>query len=886
VALVLAACGRATQKAVGATGASPRPAADDSRAVALDGLRNHDLFGAGALAYRVTEARAWSGPVGLDFDAAAAPDAVVLRSLAMPDAPADVRVPIGRTARTLYVLTGGYGGLDVRDIVADGVVEYADGRTQPIKWMVGEHAWPAWAGATGRDADAVPIGWNPHGDVLTASLRTVPIAFPTASIAALVLRSRPGPLTFALLEVRASDAEPRTQGAWPTREQDDDFYAFDVRRPPQALPVSGPLDGALRVDGGRLVRPDGRPARLWGVNLVGRGALPPVGQAEAWAVHVAAMGFDLARLHHIDAQDVGLVDPHRGELLADGSRVPALRPEGLARLDAFVDALAAAGVRVLLEGWTLRAYRPEEGVPDPEGLPLNNKLAAFFRPEWEEARKAWFRALWGRTDPATGRSRAAGDVVAAVEIANEDSLVASWHSGALERLGRAHRAVLDARWNAWLRGRYGTDAALASAWNSGPRAGLQPGEALALESVAREPSARGRADLWPHARSADLLRFYTELEREHYRRMVAFLREELGVRAPIVCTSSFGVPAADATVDPCDAADLHVYWDPPAEQLVFTDQSLLAHPLTARTLERASACRDGRPCFVSEFDHTWPGRHGQEAPLTWAAFGARQGWDAMAWFAWSHDTLDLTADPAGSHDLQGRENALAQLPAARFLFVSGEVPEASRRFTRWWSPPALLRDLAEAGALWLDPQVGPTSLVDTRLRQSFDALPPDTPAMPAPSGGPVRWDVAEGRLTVATERLWAVVGAPRGVAGGLSVDVAGAPSVSLLSLDGTPLAEGARALLTVVERASAEGSVWGSGPSLLAWGRGPVRLARVHGTVTLAYPRGTRAWALDGDGRRVRPLALRRGRGGVELATTDLRTPWVEVEVRRRGSLR
>jgi hypothetical protein len=226
--------------------------------------------------------------------------------------------------------------------------------------------------------------------------------------------------------------------------------------------------------------------------------------------------------------------------------------------------------------------------------------------------------------------------------------------------------------------------------------------------------------LWPHARAADLVRFYAELERDHNRRMVTFLRGELGVTAPIVCTSSFNVPAADAAADPCDAADLHLYWDPPAEQLVFTDQSLLAHPLASRVLERAGGCREGRPCFVSEFDHTWPGRHSQEAPLVWAAIGARQGWDAMAWFAWSHDTLDLGAEPGGSHDLQGRENTLAQLPAARFLFVSGEIPEATRRFVRWWSPPAILRDLAEAGSLWLDPQVGPRSLIDTRLRVSFD----------------------------------------------------------------------------------------------------------------------------------------------------------------------
>lgn len=776
---------------------------------------DHDFFVADAGPgpyYRVAEPAPLHTPILLDFDAARSPDAFEVSTN-------ETELAVGRPARTVYLLAAGFGGIDNKGIAADGELRFADGRSQALKWMVGEQLWPAWAGATGRSADVVYVGKNPGGRTLTASLLTVDVAWPDVPLRAIAVKTRPGQ-TMELLAVTTSDDPPKTV------QVEADRTPFDSIpwRIPSALPA--PLPGVpanpplqpLHVDGGHLVNADGTRARFWGVNLVGNAALPTDPSAEASSL--ARFGFDLVRLHHID-DETTLLDPDRG---TPGHGL--LRADALDRFDRFFAELGKAGIAVFGETWTKRAFRADEGVPSPENVPVGNKYAGMYWPEWREAQEAWFKALYDRVNPYTGKAYRDDPTLAVIELANENSLLAAWHAGALEKLPPAHRRRLDELWNAWLRTKYGDDDALALAWVGPGRAGLQLGEALQLDSVAREPSQRSRTELYPARRAADLVSFYGELEANYFRELSAFVRG-LGFRQPLVCTSSFGVPAADALLGACDVVDLHLYWDSAAESTVFTDTSILQHP--GRWMEKVSWCQDGLPCTVSELDHTWPNRHEQEAPLFWAALGARQDWDAVVWFAWSHDAWKPDADgPDGSLDVQGRTNFLAQLPAAAALFRGGTAVPV-RTFVKWWSPDAIFRDLSEPNSLWLDPTVGWRSWFETKLRTSFRPTPPEpTPA--TRDASPFSW--TEGRLSGLTDTLAFVIG--DGDAGPLHVAVESYAAVSLLSLDGRPLATSTELLLTAVGRAEREGTLWSTGgPSPLVLGRGPIRLERLHGRIAV-----------------------------------------------------
>lgn len=871
----------------------------DATPIDLSALRNHDLFdGAKVPLLKMATWAPWDPPVPLDFDGRAAPDAVLLRSADAPGAPQEVVVPVGRAGRTLYLLTAAQGPLDVRDIVADGTVAYADGRTQGVKWLVGEHAWPAWAGVSGRNADPLLLGTNAGGDAVTASLLTVDLSWPDVPVASVTIRSRPGALSFALLAATISGDPPVTVQA--VAAPPLATYPFDVDGFPELgalAPPRTPATVPVVVRDGHLAFADGRRARFWGVNLVQEGAVPDPAVADAYARHLAAAGFDLARPHHVDANQVGLLNPRRGE-----PGEPLAVPEALDRYDRFLAALKREGIYWFLETWTLRSFRPEEGLPEPAGLSLGHKNAVFWEPAYVEAKKAWFRALYDRVNPHTGLRYAEDPAVAMVEIANEDSLLVSWNGGTLERLPAGHRRRLDELWSAWLRRKYGNDARLAKAWEGRMRGGLQAGETLALDSVAREPSSRQRTELWPATRAADLVTFYSELEAAHYADMARFFREELGFRAPIVCNTSFGVPVADALLAACDVVDLHVYWDPQPEQHVFQDVSMVEKPLHSRILEKLAWCQEGKPCFVSELNHAWPNRFVQEAPLLWAALLARQDVDGVAWFAWSHGAFDPdSAGPAGSLDLEGRLDALAQMPVAAALFRSGAVAPPPRRHVRWWSADGLLRDLAEPPGLWLDPQVSWRAALDDVLRTSFAAAPPAPRAAPAPpplSEGPVRWWPDDGRFVVDTPTVQAIVGhtarpafdregAPTLAAGAnpsaLRAVLDTFAAVSLASLDGTPLGEGGPALLVAVGRTEREGTLRPTGgPGLLVWGRGAARLERLRGFVDVRFPGRPVVEALDGAGRPAGTVPVTRAGGGWwRVALRGLETPWLRLRPRR-----
>ncbi|MFZ5479771.1 MAG: hypothetical protein ACOZNI_23605 [Myxococcota bacterium] len=810
---------------------------------------NHDLFGgAEAPLFRLTEASPVAAPVA--WDPAASPDALLLKSADAPDKPQSVEIPVGRSGRVLHVLTACQGPLDVKDIVATGEVRFAGGATQPLKWMVGEQAWPAWAGVSGRGADAVPVGVNPSGDVLTASLLTVPLAW-DAPVTSVFVESRPGALSFAVLGLAVG--EPATVQATPAAPTDT--YPFAISAWPGS-PAPGRIARIAARDG-HLVREDGTRARFWGVNLVGPAALPAPELAEARARVLADAGFDIVRPHHLDmAGEVSLVNPRRGE-----PGEPVARADMLDRLDRFHAALRAAGISTFLETWTARSFRPEEGLPAPQGLVVGHKYASHFWPEYTEAKKAWVRAVWGRTNPYTGLRYADDDAVAVVEISNEDSLLVAWSGGALEKLPGAHRRRLDELWNGWLRRKYGKDEKVAAAWSRGTRAGLQPGEALALDSIAREPAARNRTDLWPTQRAADLVAFYGELESAHQAEMARFLREEMGFRAPLVCNTSFGVPVADALLAACDVVDLHVYFDPAGEQTAFGDASIVADPLHQRILEKLAWCQEGKPCTISELNQTWPGRFAHEAPLVWAALAGRQDLAGVIWFAWSHGEWE--AAPVGTLDLAGRPDFLAQLPAAGALFRSMAAP--ARRFVRWWSEDGLLRDLAEQPGLFLLPQVSWGSYLDQVVRTAFGRRP--TPSTLAPvAASPIAWDPDVHAFAVDGE-VQAIVGR------------AGATSrLRVLALD-VVAASLAGDLLTVVGRSERAGTLRADGgPGLLAWGRGEIGLQRLRGTVHVRTGGRPEAWALDGRGEPARRVKVtRKGDGWWAIGLDGLDTPWVEL---------
>ncbi|MDP6934757.1 MAG: hypothetical protein QGG40_17685, partial [Myxococcota bacterium] len=508
----------------------------------------------------------------------------------------------------------------------------------------------------------------------------------------------------------------------------------------------------------------------------------------------------------------------------------------------------------------------------PGGVPGGHKYVTHFLDDWLTAQMQWTRRIYDRVNPHTGLHYAEDPAIALVEITNENSLVAGWLGGSLERLPESHRRALDERWNAWLSDRYGSDEALAAAWSGGDRAGLALGESLSFGSVGRHPVQRWMTPLWPMGRVEDLWTFYSELEDAYLTQMRAFLQEELGFDVPLTGTIAFGRGHADMLQGTSDFVDVHFEWDQATHRRDLRNISALQDPAAFRILERIGWGQEGIPLTFSELNHPHPNRHGAEAPILWATLGRKQGIDAIVWFAYAHGGYERTPQEIeGIFDLRARTGLWIQMPTASALFRSSSLEEADGRYVYWRSRGALVDELARFGT----PAVAQFRDVDfalrNRLRSSFADGPQGQKLGDASTDS--GWWTSPGVLLVQTEQVEGIVGElgmePQDLEHGgglrtlehLQVRSSGHGAVHLQALDEQAVGESRDLLLVAVGRTGNAGETWSGGDrAILTWGTDPVAVERLVGEI----------WFRT----KGRPVVHSLGERGLPLERVSVRRRW------------
>jgi hypothetical protein len=211
----------------------------------------------------------------------------------------------------------------------------------------------------------------------------------------------------------------------------------------------------------------GSPIRFYGVNFAADAAFPSAGKTAFVASRLRTMGFNIVRLHHLD-------NPWSTQSLFGGQATTRqLNAAMLGRLEFLIFCLKLNGIRVNVNLHVSRTFRAADGVSGADSLPEMGKPVTMFDPQLIALQKEYALQLLTHVNPYTGLSLAADPVMAMVEITNENSLYRSWRDGMLVPLSSGgslmvrHSAMLDSLWNAYLLGRYGSSASLASAWNAG-----------------------------------------------------------------------------------------------------------------------------------------------------------------------------------------------------------------------------------------------------------------------------------------------------------------------------------------------------------------------------------------------------------------------------------
>ncbi len=212
-------------------------------------------------------------------------------------------------------------------------------------------------------------------------------------------------------------------------------------------------DGHLYVGDERI--------RFLGINITIGDCYPDTSEADAIAGRLAKFGINLVRIHLVD-------QPFGSPSIIDYARRDSrhVDSENFDRLDYLVSALKRNGIYVLLALLDGRQFFSSDGLPGSIDTmnPKDQQIPAMFDSRMLELQKEYACSFLARPRPSSGASFLDDPAVAFVEVLNEQGLLHAWRQGRMDVLPSEFRSTLAAMWGGFLAQKYGTFAALRTAW--------------------------------------------------------------------------------------------------------------------------------------------------------------------------------------------------------------------------------------------------------------------------------------------------------------------------------------------------------------------------------------------------------------------------------------
>lgn len=506
---------------------------------------------------------------------------------------------------------------------------------------------------TGKGA---PVGWMVLGKAQLAAgkhrLHIEPDGGPLPAFEAFLLHDGAFTPRGALKPDEPLPVEP---GWWPFAPEPDraDGALVDLRTLLNE-PFAG-SQGFITTKGESFVHSaTGEPIRFWGIHT--QPCELPATIIEENARFLARRGVNLVRIYPFHWRN-------------DGPQTLEPDPVKIRRFQRAVDIFKRQGIYVMVGIYSGRAVYDLGQVPGFESLGQRHDapfLMRLFHPQFRQAYDIWLKSLLTADNPYTGVPLAKEPAILGIELQNEANTL--WFAFQAKQYPADMWAMVEARYRQWLEKKYGSLSAAWRAW------GEKPGNALMQDSWKLTQQTK---------RSADQVRFSTELERTFYESTKKFLREELGYRG-LVLASNWGTtqndvlyPALAWAEDPQDFSDHHHYFSSPGKGARFRNRSGLrwegmkpGEPVVCTGF--LDVIRNGKPLMCSEYSWTGRNQWRPEYPLFVAAQARGAGLDAP---------VEFQAAPipgwAGNEHKWVRQHpaVVGQFPGAALLFRTGLLDE-------------------------------------------------------------------------------------------------------------------------------------------------------------------------------------------------------------------
>ncbi len=429
-------------------------------------------------------------------------------------------------------------------------------------------------------------------------------------------------------------------------------------------------DGSQLLTGkqGSFVRasaPD-KPVKLLCASLAwspASGGFPNHADADLYAAQLAKHGYNIARLHFVDAS-----------LMFGRNRDFDFDPETLDRVHYLLAALKRNGIYWIMDG--LSSWRGAYGGYDDRWEPSSDlKLALYFDGKAFDHWLEFQRRFLTMVNPYTGTAPITDSALALVILVNENNI--EFDSIVREREGRPHYDDrLKLPFNAWLKQRYRSTEALSKAWPD-----LKSDERLEDASI-ELPKSRYEDS----PRLKDLQALFVSVETGTTARMTDALRS-LGYRGEISNFNNWPTLQTTLSREALAVITMNTYQDwvgSYSPGATMTQKSSIDDGAGYMRLIAAARWL-GKPFVVSEYDHLFWNRYRYEAGLAMPAYAAQQGWDVLCRHA--HGPIVLKYGEPYPHKKGMLPYAIALDPVARagetlaaLLFRRGDVSASKLTF--------------------------------------------------------------------------------------------------------------------------------------------------------------------------------------------------------------
>lgn len=425
------------------------------------------------------------------------------------------------------------------------------------------------------------------------------------------------------------------------------------------------------------------------------------------------------------------------------------------------------------------------------------------------------------------------------------------------------------------------------------KSGLSAEENLSAGTVQRIRWAERL--LYTDARPADLAAFYLQLQAGHFADLATYLRDSLGVRAPITGTNALG-GVSDASIhEGLDYLDDHSYWDhpwfpgnpwDPYNWLIRNEPQLKDDYLSSITNICSGLQLADKPYTASEYNHGAPNRFRTEMVHALMAYSAFHGVDGIMWFDYNGGAQWDGNVVNGFFSLHRDNSIMALFPPFAYAYRQGflaedDAPVEVEYRGDWVSGSGKIDNQGRWGKFTpYDKRLGLTHSIRTKSYQAssttnFSTLPAVGSNPYTTRNGQTSLDTEAGLLATAAPRFAALTGflqdAPGATAGELSLVQANRfGSVSWLALSQAPLRTAHRSLITISTAQQNTGMVWdGTQTVHNNWGTGPTLQAPIVLTLRLH---------IEADSLRVYPLSP-IGAPGAPLLLEPVQPGYFELQV-------